>query len=246
MPFVRNIILIVARESQVPDWIDTNNVRIVYHKDFIPKEFLPTFNSCTIESFLYNIPDISDRFLYFNDDMFALNLISVNDLFTGSKPNIKFLFHDSYNKANIYRCHCRNGLDLVSTALNVDKYPAGKLMCPEHSVAPMLSSTLYAIRDLCDDKIKRTISKVRMPYNINQYIYSYYQYFTNNYVDSICNYMYLEIKDSLVSVRNALFSKDIQILCLNDSEKIKNYKQTKDELLKIFEERFPDKCKYEM
>ena len=54
MPFVDRVTLIVSSESQVPKWINRENVRVVLHRDFIPKELLPTFNSCTIESFLWN------------------------------------------------------------------------------------------------------------------------------------------------------------------------------------------------
>ncbi|WP_407192009.1 hypothetical protein [Citrobacter freundii] len=33
--------------GQIPSWIDTKNkkLNIVFHKDFIPEEYLPTFNS---------------------------------------------------------------------------------------------------------------------------------------------------------------------------------------------------------
>lgn len=246
MPFVNRIILIVARESQVPIWIDTNTVRIVYHREFIPKEFLPTFNSCTIESFLYRIPDITEQFLYFNDDMFALNLLSLNDFFTNSKPHIKFLFHDSYDKSSIYRCQCRSGLDMITNALKLDRYPAGKLMCCEHTISPMLKSTLDEVGRLCEAVIKSTVSKLRMPKNVNQYIYSYYEYFTNNYIDDLYSYLYIDIRDDLSSIRYVILDSEIQVVCLNDSDRIKNYKQTRDELLDILHTKFPDKCNYEI
>jgi hypothetical protein len=47
-------------------------LRIVRHEDFIPAEYLPTFNSHTIECHLHRIPGLSEHFIYFNDDMFLL------------------------------------------------------------------------------------------------------------------------------------------------------------------------------
>ena len=53
MPWINNVYMIVASPSQIPEWLDTSKVKIVYHKDFIPEEFLPTFNSNVIELLRY-------------------------------------------------------------------------------------------------------------------------------------------------------------------------------------------------
>ena len=245
LPFIRNIVLIVSRESQVPIWVNKENVRIILHKDFIPKEFLPTFNSCTIESFLYNIPNLSEKFIYFNDDMFVLNKMSASDFFTEGKPHIKFLYLDSYAN-NLYRCHCRNALDLIANTLKVEKYPVGKLVCQEHTPTAMLKSTLDKVGDICNIPIRNSISKLRMKHNLNQYIYTYYQFYTNNYIDDLYTYIYLEVKDNLETIRYVIEDSEIQLVCLNDSDKIKDYKKVKEQVLTIFENKFPNKCKYEI
>lgn len=71
-PWVRKVWYVVAYESQVPEWLDRNNpkLEIVYHDDYIPKEYLPTFNSHTIELNLHRINGLAEHFVYFNDDMF--------------------------------------------------------------------------------------------------------------------------------------------------------------------------------
>ena len=40
------------------------------HKDYIPENFLPTFNSHTIEHNFHRIKGLSEHFVAFNDDMF--------------------------------------------------------------------------------------------------------------------------------------------------------------------------------
>ena len=77
-----DIYLIVASESQVPSWLDTSKIKIILHKDFIPKKYLPTFNSCTIEMFLWNIPNLREKFIYYNDDVYTINKIDSNYIFT--------------------------------------------------------------------------------------------------------------------------------------------------------------------
>ena len=73
MTYVRKIFLVVSNIEQVPEYAKHyDNLQVVLHKDIIPNQYLPLFNSSSIEIFLHNIPDLSEHFVYFNDDMFIL------------------------------------------------------------------------------------------------------------------------------------------------------------------------------
>ena len=63
-------IYILTQKPQVPDWLDLDNprIKIVHHEDIFDKEYLPTFSSSVIESYLHKIPGLSDYFIYTNDD----------------------------------------------------------------------------------------------------------------------------------------------------------------------------------
>ena len=65
MPFINNIYLLLSNIEQKPKDLP-NDIKVVLHKDFIPNKYLPTFNSCTIEMFLWNIPNLSEKFIYAN------------------------------------------------------------------------------------------------------------------------------------------------------------------------------------
>lgn len=69
-PWVRKVHVVTW--GHVPSWLNTNHpkIHIVNHKDYIPKEWLPTFSSRCIDMNLHRIPDLSEQFVYFNDDMF--------------------------------------------------------------------------------------------------------------------------------------------------------------------------------
>ncbi|MFD4372236.1 stealth family protein [Streptomyces sp. NPDC058486] len=70
-PWVRNVFLVTA--GQVPGWLDQDHpgLRVVDHREiFSDPAALPTFNSHAIESQLHHIPDLSEHFLYLNDDVF--------------------------------------------------------------------------------------------------------------------------------------------------------------------------------
>ena len=68
-PWVRTIHLVT--DQQVPDWLDASHprVNVVDHRDILPADALPTFNSHAIESALHKIPGLAEHFVYFNDDM---------------------------------------------------------------------------------------------------------------------------------------------------------------------------------
>ena len=74
--------------GHIPDWLNVSNpkLNIVNHKDFIPKEYLPTFSSHPIELNLHRIDGLSEQFVYFNDDTFIVNKVEKKDFFLNGKP----------------------------------------------------------------------------------------------------------------------------------------------------------------
>lgn len=86
--WVNKVFLLAASESQIPDWLNTDNpkLRIVFHREFIPEELLPTFNTATIEVFICRIPDLSDNYVYCNDDYFFINPTRSGMFFVDNYP----------------------------------------------------------------------------------------------------------------------------------------------------------------
>lgn len=86
-PWVRYVFLVLSGPSQIPVWLNVNHpkLKIVYHKDYIPEEFLPTFNSNIIELFYSNIEELSDNFILCNDDFFFMKNIT---FFENDKPKL--------------------------------------------------------------------------------------------------------------------------------------------------------------
>ncbi|MBR1627681.1 MAG: stealth family protein [Lachnospiraceae bacterium] len=85
-PFFRKIFFVTC--GQKPDWLNESHPKLVLvnHKDFIPEKYLPTFNANTIELNLHRIRGLSDRFVYFNDDMFLLQKTTPYDFFKKGRP----------------------------------------------------------------------------------------------------------------------------------------------------------------
>ena len=87
MPWVRKIHFI-HYGGRIPDWINTEHPKldIVCHSDYIPSEYLPTFSSHVIELNLFRIKDLTENFIYFNDDMFMLQKSVPEDWFRKGLP----------------------------------------------------------------------------------------------------------------------------------------------------------------
>mgnify|MGYP000869357456 CR=1 FL=1 len=72
----------IVHQDGLPSCLDLSNPRIrtIRHEEIFPDpSVLPTFNSCAIESNLHRIPDLSQWFLYFNDDLFLGRDLALTD-----------------------------------------------------------------------------------------------------------------------------------------------------------------------
>lgn len=85
-PWVNKIYFVTW--GHYPSWLNLDNDKlvIVNHKDFIPKEYLPTFSSRAIEINMHRIKGLEEQFSYFNDDMFIIDKVNPNDFFKNGIP----------------------------------------------------------------------------------------------------------------------------------------------------------------
>ena len=85
-PWVRKVHFVTC--GHIPDWLnlDAPKLHFVRHRDFIPNHCLPTFNCNPIELNLHRIEDLSEQFVYFNDDTFLIDFVPENRFFRNGLP----------------------------------------------------------------------------------------------------------------------------------------------------------------
>ena len=119
-PWVRTVHFVTW--GHIPDFLNTKceKINIVKHTDFIPAEYLPTFNSCSIELNLHRIKELSEQFVYFNDDMFLTNKIDYSDFFKNGLPKEEGLEGtlSSPGDNNSYFHNILNCMDLINKNFN--------------------------------------------------------------------------------------------------------------------------------
>ena len=94
VPFCRHIYIVTDQQQPeflnefvIQDLCDTNKIRVVDHREIFEgyEQFLPTFNTRSIESMLWNIKDLSDYFIYLNDDFFFNSPAQIEDFLESDK-----------------------------------------------------------------------------------------------------------------------------------------------------------------
>lgn len=252
-PWIRKIFIVT--DNQVPKWLNTSNpkVRIVDHKEILPAQSLPCFNSCLIEHFLWRIPDLSEHFLYGNDDMFINKPVSPNDFFTtNGSPIIRMnrrpfrklslLFKEKIQRKTLsyYIQTIRNAAELTEKKYGI--YYGGKT---HHNIDSYIKSNYQHVGEIFRSEINATLENhVRYPNDIQRNIYSYVLL-----AEKLGHLNYVSQKTSFrLHIQNESHYKKLErynplLFCMNDSEYAKD---TDRKRAKAFlEARFPEKSKFE-
>lgn len=243
MPFIRKVHLVVSGESQVPEWVNRDEVNVVLHKDIIPAEFLPTFNCNPIEMCLHRIEGLDEEFLYFNDDMFPMRPCEPTDFFREGRGvigmNYHIVAHDMYKKI------CRNSDRLARKAANRSR--RCWFVRPQHICSPMLRSECEALYGIVEPQIRASMTKVRTEDNLNQYLYLDYMFLRGKLIPERLSKKHFSLGVATPSkLRLFIEEPTKKLTCVNDVQlSEERYVELRASLLAAFEKRFPKKSKFE-
>ena len=245
MPFIRKVHLVVSHESQVPEWIDRNEVHIVLHKDIIPAEYLPTFNCNPIEMHLHRIEGLDEEYLYFNDDVFPMKPCSATDFFDGGHCYLGMSRH--LFVFDMFKRICRNSDTLARKALGLRS--SLLFLRPQHVCTPMFKSECEELYDKVKEEIAKTSSaRTRNGENLNQYLFLDYMFLKGRLVRHRLSKKHFSV--GIVSgekLRKFITQPSHKLVCVNDVQlSEERYAELRTALLEAFEERFPQKSKYEL
>ena len=244
MPFIRNVYLVVSHPSQVPQWVDQDELKIVLHKDIIPEEFLPTFNCNPIEMHLHRIQGMDEEYIYFNDDMFPVGDCKPEDFFRDGKPVIGYYTH--LFASGMYKKICRNSDRLARKALGMKK--SCFFTRPQHICSPMLKSQCDELYAKVEDEIRKTSAeRTRTEENLNQYLFLDYMNYKGMVIrKKISNKHFSVAIASADSLRDFLHNPTRNLVCINDVRLSESrYETLRGAILNAFESAFPDKSRFE-
>ena len=247
LPWINNIYIILQSRNQIPKWLNINNekIHIVLHEEIIPKVFLPTYNSTTIEMFIKNIKGLSEYFLYANDDMYAIRETTPDMFFTDNGiPKYKMIRSNKLN--NQYRKVCYKEFEMIRERFNGNSLGKNMYLKPQHVYQPMVLSNVKETYEDFELEILNSISTFREEKNLNQYIYSIHQIYKTGRVPRYPEYKYFELGGyDITEASRCIKKQECYIICLNDSNKTEE-ERAKEKIIPSFEKILGNKCGYEI
>ena len=246
-PFIRTLFLIVQDRDQVPEYVkESEHLKIIEHKDIIPEKLLPTYNSNTIEMYMYNIPELSEHFIHINDDMYPCKEMMPSDFFDDSgNPKIKII--RKHQSPNQYRETLKNSELLVKDVLGIkDKIISNIWYYRDcHSWNPMLKSIWQELHNKKGNVIRSKSTKFRQHKNLTQQMCTYYSYFSNRYSERDIKTEYFSFSYPISDILTGLDNN--HIVCINDTMTHASYDRYVKILLEWFKNKYPKKSiKYEI
>lgn len=273
-PWVRKIFVIT--NGQKPEWLNLENDKVVLvkHSDYISEEYLPTFNSNAIEAQMHLIPNLSEQFVYFNDDMFLINKANPQDFFKKGLPCDSMSFHPIEPIAKDKRFYLKicNDLEIINSNFNFNSFKKNNLskilsfkqgnhifmtillsklnsfrgFYNYHVPVPYLKRTFEEVWNVAGDKLKKTMT-FRFRNNsesINHWLFQYWQFATGQFYQRRSSFSKYITMDDKNAAK-LILSRKYKTICINDVCLDENFESSKKKIIDAFEKKFPNKSSFE-
>lgn len=273
-PWVRHVYFIT--DNQKPEWLNTDHTKLkwVKHTDYIPKEYLPTFNSHTIEWNLHRIEGLSENFVYFNDDVFLIDNTKPEDFFLNGlpcdSPHLGLLYPNGFFSHILF-----NNIELMNRHFSLKESIRAnrKKWTSAQSISGLLKLVLYGRKDLIPNSVSRHIqtsfqkktfeilwekehdlinatclNKLRTKNDISSYCVRDWQLFSGEFYPKkpIGKLFHTASMSHNNDAINYLRHQKGKVICLNDSEDETDFELHKQMILEEFEKLFPEKSSFEI
>ncbi|WP_442773669.1 Stealth CR1 domain-containing protein [Lactococcus hircilactis] len=257
--------------GHIPKWLDITNpkVHIVNHKDIIPNEYLPVFNSNAIELNINKIEGLSEQFVYFNDDMFIVSPMQPTDFFINGLPVTRAILdpnvwdraiqnytttvqmgiiNDHFDKKKVIKENFSKWFNVKygkENLKNVLLYPWSKFtgISTQHLPNPFLKSVLDEVWREEPTELLQTIShKFRTPFDINQWIFLFWEIVSGRFIVGPVIGKSFEISDNEETnliIYNTLKAQNYKLMCLNDLVRFSDFEGEKKRLNRAFNSLLP-------
>lgn len=260
--------------GHLPNWLDTTNskIEVVKHSDYIPEEYLPTFNSNTIELLINRIPDLSEHFVFFNDDFYINSHVTINDFFNKQGiPRDSGILSPQLPKQNSITHITTNNLEIINKYFsrrdvfkNIWKFlnlKYGKQNIKTIATLPwhlllgfqdlhipisFRKETFESVWNLEEDNLRNTLkNKFRSNEDYNIWLFRYFQLLKGQFIPRSANFgKYYDISNNNSNIIEDIQKGRHKLIVINDQE-VKNFEATKQELIESFQDRYPLKSEFE-
>ncbi len=242
----------IVSNCKQPSWLKNNgNLIWLTHEEIFPSIMdLPTFNSHAIECCLHKIPNLSEKFIYFNDDVFVNRPAYFSDFFDETGRSISNL--EPYGMAgtdNIfddekdYLFAAKNSHDLISE--NFPNYKARQLH--RHVPHALIKSTLEEIEKTYEKEIRQTRSariRSKSDLNLTSFLYHHFALASGRCIPG--NAASVIIRPKNIAHLESPERVTYKFFCVNDGEGSADNEEFTHNFHKVINKIFPNKSKFEL
>lgn len=274
-PWVNKIFFITW--GHIPTWLDTSNekIRVIKHEEFIPKEYLPTFNSNVIELNLHRIEDLSEHFVLFNDDLFLLKKTLPSDFFEEGLPrdvyseypqlasqyndthyfmkaNILAIINRYFNKKTFMKNHFSKAINFKYGKLNfvtLKSVRANRRFCGFwnfHAPQPYLKETFRTIWEKEYKALDLAChNKFRNSTDLGHYLCRYWQMVNGTFKPKKDESQYFVYTNNNSKIIKAIKNRQYKMICINDAYSDIDFDKAIKDVNEAFALVLPEKSKFE-
>ena len=261
-------------DDQKPDWLNTDHPKLVLvnHRDYIPENYLPTFNSHCIELNLHRIEELSDEFVYFNDDMYLIKNTAPEDFFKNGLPcdtaimkpvkmvqngiraeiNDMYVINDYFTLNDFFK----NGLSKCINTKYGAKQISTLLMLPygtipgfhiQHLPISYNKETFEEVWAQYGDVLNETCNhKFRTSTDVNQWLMQYWQFMKGSFSPRSHKIgKAFENAASNEEILQYVKQQSGKMICINDSVKRDDFNSLKIQLQEAFASILPERAEVE-
>lgn len=273
-PWVRKIHFLTA--GQTPEWLNITHpkINLVDHKDIIPLQFLPTYNSVVIERYMHNIPGLAEHFVYFNDDFYITRPVAPERFFKNGLPCDIAAFKFNLSWSQWYKT-LENNIRLINRHFDkkrVMRRDYDKWFDPSygsrarwnhllkhynkfitlrtpHNAQPYLKDTFDEVWTAFEKELTDTsVNRFRDASDYTPELFRTWQICQGNF-EPYNTYADTKMFPLLIKSKqafSAIIEQKYSLICLNDNIHIRNYNQVMENIKNAFESILPDKSSFEL
>lgn len=262
--------------GHIPDWLNIEHpkLNIVNHSDYMPAEYLPTFNSNPIELNYHRINGLAENFVSFNDDFFIIKPLKKDDFFKGEIPrdvaglecscaddifsytlfnNFKII-NNNFNKKKVIKSNLTKWFNpkynkIVFKTLLLypwDKFPG---IVNTHLPIAYKKSTFNKLWDIIGEELDTTSQhKFRSKDDITHWIFRYWRIMEGDFAPGkvLGKYYGISSEFDAETIGQDIRKQKNKIVCINDCIENDDFESAKRIIKESFEILFPEKSNFEL
>ena len=263
--------------GHIPKWLNTQNpkLHVVKHSEFMPQEYVPTFNSWAITWNVWRIEGLAEHFVYFGDDVFVGKPTDKTRFFKNGIPcdyaqlaalamvnpqvhymaNTLEILHRRHTMSKAIVAHPaqwfnpKYGLKNVLKTIYLLPFSNFVSLKNPHVTTPYLRSEFEKIWKEEFETLNSTCqNKLRSFSDVMHWLVRYDRLANGTFIPTSIKDTHTDVitDSNAEEIAEYIIKQKYKLFCINDSNNIVDFEKTKATINAAFEKLLPEKSSFEI